>query len=106
MAFTDETWQLFHGTEPAGSIRITEADFPWLAGEFTPGPAFPAVAPLFAETRRLADAEDREGFDRAYDEISASCALHSPDGPVAEFLLHVEPPRARFRFSEEPFEEG
>jgi hypothetical protein len=29
-------------------------------------------------------------------------SLASPDGPVAEFLLHIEGDRAWFRWSEEP----
>ncbi|MFD7729212.1 hypothetical protein ACFV6F_02345 [Kitasatospora phosalacinea] len=103
--FTEETWRLLRGGELVGEIRIDEADFPWLSGEFVPGPAWPGLAPGFAECRRLAEAEEWAAWERAYDPLEAACALHSPDGPVAEFLLHVEPPRAWFRFSEEPFEE-
>ncbi len=31
--------------------------------------------------------------------------LTSPDGPVPEFLLHIEGEQAWFRWSDEPFDE-
>ncbi|MDR3035748.1 MAG: hypothetical protein LBV78_22060 [Kitasatospora sp.] len=99
--FTEETWRLLRGTELVGEIRVDEVDMPWLGGGFRPGPAWPEFAAGFAECRRLAEAEDWEGWERAYDPLEAACTLHSPDGPVAEFMLHVEPPRARFRFHRE-----
>ncbi|MGW4803445.1 hypothetical protein [Kitasatospora sp. NPDC004272] len=100
-----ETWRLLHGTEPVGEIRIDGVDMPWLNGTFRPGPAWPEFAPHFAECHRLAEAEDWEGWERAYGRLEAACTLHSPDGPVAEFMLHVEPPRARFRYHREGPEE-
>ncbi|MEU3499114.1 hypothetical protein [Kitasatospora cineracea] len=103
--FTEETWRLLRGTEPVGEIRIDEADFPWLRGEFAPGPGWAEAAPRFAETLRLVREEEWGEFDRAYAAVERDYALHSPDGPVAEFLLHIDPPRAWFRFSEEPFED-
>ncbi|WP_440901336.1 hypothetical protein [Actinosynnema sp.] len=35
-------------------IDVDEADFPWLAGSVTAGPAFDGCAPLFARVRELA----------------------------------------------------
>ncbi|MFI9782152.1 hypothetical protein ACIHEI_01385 [Kitasatospora sp. NPDC051984] len=105
MAFTDETWRLVRGEELVGEIRITEADFPWLSGDFLPGPGWPAAEPGFAESLRLVEAEEWEAWDPFYTALTKNCTLHAPDGPVAEFLLHIEPPQAWFRFSEEPFED-
>ncbi|MGX4731998.1 hypothetical protein [Kitasatospora griseola] len=106
MAFTDETWRLVHGEDLVGEIRIDDADFPWLHGEFTPGPGWPGFAPRFAECRELAEAEEWDAWGRIHLTLEQELTLHAPEGPMAEFLLHIEPPRAWFRFSEEPFEDG
>jgi len=105
MAFTDETWRVMRGEELVGEIRITDTDFPWLHGEFAPGPGWPAAEPCFAESRRLSEADVWEAWEPVHLALAKTYALHAPDGPVAEFLLHIEPPRAWFRFSEEPFED-
>ncbi|MFD8478879.1 hypothetical protein [Kitasatospora sp. NPDC059673] len=105
MAFTDETWRLMRGDGLVGEIRITDADFPWLYGDFLPGPGWPAAEPDFAENRRLNQAEEWEAWDQHYTELEKRYTLHAPEGPVAEFLLHIKPPHAWFRFSEEPFED-
>jgi hypothetical protein len=105
MAFTDETWRLLRGEELVGEIRVTDADFPWLYGDFLPGPGWAAAAPGFAESRRLVEAEEWQAWDGLWSALEKQYALHAPDGPVAEFLLHIEEPHAWFRFSEEPFED-
>ncbi|AOR36375.1 hypothetical protein BFF78_39710 [Streptomyces fodineus] len=94
--------------EAVGDIVIDEADFPWLSGTFTAGPGFAAVQDLFARELALleqADEQDWEEWETAYDEIARRVSLSSPDGPVPEFLLHIEGDRAWFRWSDEPFEE-
>ncbi len=53
-----------------------------------------------------ARSEEWEQWDRAWTALEEEHTLHSPEGPVAEFLLPVEPPHAWFRFSEEPFDLG
>ncbi|SDO77058.1 hypothetical protein SAMN04487981_11372 [Streptomyces sp. cf386] len=103
-----EVWQVRGGDVPVGEILIDEADFPWLSGHFTPGPGYAAIRDLF--TRELAllerDLEEhREEWEAAYDEIRRRVSLSSPEGPVAEFLLHIEGDRAWFRWSDEPFED-
>lgn len=106
MGFTGGVWQLAHRSGPAGRITVEEADFPWLYGRFTPGPAYPEVRPLFVRARALCEAEDWTGFDSVYDEIRAAVSLTSPDGPVPEFLLHIDGDTAWFRWSDEPFDAG
>ncbi|GAA5023164.1 hypothetical protein [Kitasatospora paranensis] len=103
MGLQGQVWRLTCGDAPAGEILVEEADFPWLRGRFVAGPAFAAVEPLFARCRALADSEEWEAFDTAYEEVGKAVVLASPSGPVAEFLLHIQDGRAWFRWSDEPF---
>ncbi|MGW0912661.1 hypothetical protein ACWD1Z_13060 [Streptomyces sp. NPDC002784] len=107
MGFDGTVWHIRSGDEPVGEIAIDEADFPWLSGRFTPGPGYASVRDLFARELALVARvdEDVEEWEAAYDEIRRRVSLSSPDGPVAEFLLHIEGDRAWFRWSDEPFEE-
>ncbi|WP_425247880.1 hypothetical protein [Streptomyces sp. NEAU-NA10] len=108
MGFDGGVWHVRCGEEPVGEIAVDEADFPWLAGHFTPGPAYGAVEPLFARELALLEADldtHVEEWEAVYAEIRRLLSLTSPDGPVAEFLLHIEGNRAWFRWSEEPFED-
>jgi len=106
MGFEGEVWRVRGGGEAVGEILIDDVDFPWLAGTFTAGPGFEAVRELFARELALAERDDdREEWERVYGEIGRRVALSSPDGPVAEFLLHIEGDRAWFRWSDEPFED-
>ncbi|GAA2493591.1 hypothetical protein [Streptomyces longisporus] len=107
MGFEGEVWQVRTGAEPVGEILIDDADFPWLSGRFTAGPGFGAVRDLFARELALIsrdDEEHRQEWEAAYEEITRQVSLSSPDGPVPEFLLHIEGDRAWFRWSDEPFE--
>ena len=108
MGFVGEVWQVRGGEETAGElvgeILIDDADFPWLSGKFTAGPAFDAVRELFARELALAD-DDWTRWEEAYDEVRRQVTLTSPDGPVPEFLLHIEGERAWFRWSDEPFDD-
>jgi hypothetical protein len=102
-------WRVGSAAESVGEILIDEADFPWLAGRFTAGPGFAAVQDLFARELALADRDDEHGWaewESVYEEIRARVSLSSPDGPVPEFLLHIEGDRAWFRWSEAPFEDA
>ncbi|MFF3332438.1 hypothetical protein ACFYWX_23225 [Streptomyces sp. NPDC002888] len=108
MAFDGQVWRVSSGERQVGEILIDDADFPWLSGRFVPGPAYDTVQALF--TRELAllegDFDDRvEEWETVYDEIRRHVSLSSPDGPVPEFLLHIEGDRAWFRWSDEPFED-
>ncbi|MFJ8630679.1 hypothetical protein [Streptomyces sp. NPDC093568] len=108
MGFDGGVWQVRGGDEPVGEILVDEADFPWLSGHFTPGPGYAAVRDLFARELALLERDQDElweEWEAAYDEIRRRVTLSSPDGSVAEFLLHIEGDRAWFRWSEEPFEE-
>ncbi|MEU3418828.1 hypothetical protein AB0F39_09825 [Streptomyces murinus] len=105
MGFEGQVWRVRSGAEPVGEIVLDEAGFPWLHGAFTPASGFAAVRDLFARELVLMDEEDREGADLVYEEIRRRITLTSPEGPVAEFLLHIEGDRAWFRWSHEPFEE-
>ncbi|MEV0179765.1 hypothetical protein AB0I54_10760 [Streptomyces sp. NPDC050625] len=106
MAFDGSVWRVRSGGEAVGEILIDDMDFPWLSGRFTPGPAFGSVRELFARELALADRDDDwELWEEAYEEIRRRVSLSSPDGPVPEFLLHIEGDRAWFRWSDEPFDE-
>ncbi|MFE9605094.1 hypothetical protein [Streptomyces hokutonensis] len=110
MGLVGEVWQVRGGGETAGElvgeILIDDADFPWLSGKFTAGPAFDAVRELFARELALAQADDEWArWEEAYDEVRRQVTLTSPDGPVPEFLLHIEGERAWFRWSDEPFDD-
>ncbi|MFI9331309.1 hypothetical protein ACIGZJ_27705 [Kitasatospora sp. NPDC052868] len=105
MGFEDQIWRLERQGELVGEIVIEESDFPWLHGRFLPGPAFPAMEPVFTRSLALSEAEDRDAFDTAYEEIAKTVSLASPSGPVAEFLLHIQGGTAWFRWSDDPFDE-
>lgn len=117
MGFEGETWHVRavrdtggqRGTDAEiGEILIEDADFPWLSGRFRAGPAFGAVRDLFARELALVTqdgAEHRAEWEAVSAEIERRVRLVSPDGPVAEFLLHIEGDRAWFRWSDEPFEQ-
>ncbi|MFG2125179.1 hypothetical protein [Streptomyces sp. NPDC048710] len=105
MGFAGAVWRVRAGEGPVGEILIDEADFPWLSGSFTAGPGFGAVQDLFARELALMEGERWEEWESAYDEIRRRVSLSSPQGPVPEFLLHIEGDRAWFRWSDEPFEE-
>ncbi|MFJ3888389.1 hypothetical protein [Streptomyces rubrogriseus] len=115
MGFEGEVWHVRRAPDPGrtagaesgdiGEIRIDEADFPWLSGRFSAGPAYGAVRDLFARELALAQADDaghRARWEAVHDEIERRVRLVSPDGPVAEFLLHIKGDRAWFRWSDEP----
>ncbi|NUP38611.1 MAG: hypothetical protein HOY76_16735 [Streptomyces sp.] len=107
MGFVGEVWRVRSGEEPVGEILIDDADFPWLSGRFTAGPGFEAVRDLFARELALMDQDYEkhwQEWETAYDEITRRVSLSSPDGPVPEFLLHIEGDRAWFRWNDEPFE--
>ncbi|MEU6380709.1 hypothetical protein [Streptomyces sp. NPDC046909] len=108
MGFDGQVWHLRHphsGDEPVGEILIDDADFPWLSGRFTAAPAFDALRELFARELALVEGGEGEEWERVYDEIRRRVSLCSPDGPVPEFLLHIDGDRAWFRWSDEPFDE-
>ncbi|MFJ3669445.1 hypothetical protein ACIPSE_23620 [Streptomyces sp. NPDC090106] len=108
MGFEGEVWKVRDAREPVGEILIDDADFPWLSGRFTPGPAYDSVRDLFTRELALAQRDDDthwQEWERAYDEIRRRLSLHSPDGPVPEFLLHIDGDRAWFRWSDTPFDD-
>ncbi|NEV86017.1 hypothetical protein GUR47_04855 [Streptomyces tendae] len=117
MGFEGETWHVRGAPDTGGQegtgaeigeILIDDADFPWLSGRFRAGPAYGAVRDLFVRELALVEgdgAERRAEWEVVRAEIERRVRLVSPDGPVAEFLLHIEGDRAWFRWSDEPFEQ-
>ncbi len=103
MGFDGQVWHLHSGDVPVGEILIDEADFPWLSGHFTAAAAFATLRELFASQLALAE-DPGEEWERVYDEIRRRVSLTSPEGPVPEFLLHIEGERAWFRWSDKPFD--
>jgi hypothetical protein len=104
-----ELWLVQRRGQPelVGEILVEEADFPWLSGRFTPGPAFVGVQSLFDRELELMEFDDDEHWaewEKAYDEIREAVSLTAPSGPVPEFLLHIERGHAWFRWSDEPFD--
>ncbi|MEU3841394.1 hypothetical protein AB0E88_15350 [Streptomyces sp. NPDC028635] len=106
MGFVGQVWRLTGAAGAIGEVVVEEADFPWLRGRFTAGPAFGSVRGLFERELALADDEDRDAWERVWDDIARAVTLHAPHGPVAEFLLHIEDDRAWFRWSDEPVDGG
>ncbi|TDQ01542.1 hypothetical protein EV186_1021411 [Labedaea rhizosphaerae] len=96
-------WLLKRGDEVLGEVHLTpDGDFPWLVGRFTARPGFAAVKELFDALRDRADEQRRAWATRTIEETMTFVA---PDGPVAEFWLHIDGDRAWFRYSDEPLEE-
>ncbi|MEU0409516.1 hypothetical protein ABZ307_17095 [Streptomyces griseorubiginosus] len=109
MGFDGEAWRVRSGADAVGEILIDDIDFPWLSGRFTAGPAFETVRELFARELALMDLDDEERWEeweQIYDEITRRVSLLAPDGPVPEYLLHIEGDRAWFRWSDEPFDQA
>ncbi|WP_449060343.1 hypothetical protein [Planomonospora algeriensis] len=106
MGFVGGIWRVLRGRELVGEILIEDADFPWLSGHFTPGPAFAEVKPLFDRDLELMEEQRWDEWEEVYEEIRKAVSMVAPSGPVAEFLLHVEEDRAWFRWSDEPFDEN
>ncbi|MEU4120346.1 hypothetical protein AB0F71_38330 [Kitasatospora sp. NPDC028055] len=92
-----DRWQLLRGWEVLGEIVVDDMDWPWLYGSFIPRPGFSEVKPWFDESTALVEAEDYDGFDRAYEPIEESLGMVGPDGPVDGFLLHIKGDQAWFR---------
>ena len=97
-----EVWRLQRHNELVGEITVDGVDFPWLEGHFEPGHAFAAVKPLFEQELALLEADDNQAWEDAYERINQTMKLIAPDGPVAEFLLHIKDERAWFRWIDEP----
>ncbi|PPK68163.1 hypothetical protein V5P93_000068 [Actinokineospora auranticolor] len=96
-----EVWRLVRGDELVGEIVVDEADFPWVYGHFRPQPPFAEIKPLFDEELALVEedvAERVPEWEQVYDRITSALTLVSPNGPVAEFLLHVQGDDAWFRW--------
>lgn len=102
------------GDDLVGEVLVDDADFPWLSGKFVPAPAFAEVKHLFDEELALMEAwieadqatdEDIQAWEDAYARIAGLMQLVAPEGPVAEFLLHVQGAEAWFRWSDEKFDE-
>jgi hypothetical protein len=101
VGFDGDIWHVDSGDVRVGEILIDDADFPWLSGRFTPGPGYDGVRDLFARELALLELDHEEhweAWEAAYDEISRRVSLTSPDGPVPDFLLHIEGDRAWFRW--------
>ncbi|GAB3998068.1 hypothetical protein GCM10029992_22850 [Glycomyces albus] len=96
-----EVWTLLRGDEVIGRITVDRSDFPWLEGAFEALPGFAEFKPLFDRELELIEADLPEqvpDWEELYTEIQRRLSLHDPDGPVEEFLLHVEDGRAWFRW--------
>ena len=103
-----DTWTLRRGETVVGSIEVTDVDFPWLYGIWSPTEVFVEVKPLFDRELSLVD-NDRDGeWENAYRLIwRAGIRLFDPAGSaVPEFLLHIDGSDAWFRWHDEPFQEG
>ena len=100
MAWTKgDVWRLQRGDELLGEIIVNDGDFPWLYGRFVPCQGFADVRPLFDAELALIEADDDiDAWERAYDRIQESMSLISPDGPVTDYLLHVQGDEAWFRW--------
>jgi hypothetical protein len=104
-------WRVRAADGLVGEIAVDGGDFPWLSGRFTPGPVFDSVKNLFARELALLepllegmqDATEEEAaegaWEAAYDAVRSAVTLESPDGPVPEFLLHIDGTDAWFRWS-------
>jgi hypothetical protein len=102
-----DVWTLRRAEQSLGTISITDTNFPWLNGTWTPDIAFAQHADLFATELKLLEKEDWDAWEIAYEAIlSNGIRLHYPDGrAVPEFLLHIDSSKqtAWFRWSDEPF---
>lgn len=111
MTVRGEVWHLHHGERVIAALHVVDLDFPWVRARLELAPGFEAVAPLLAEEARLSevlddDAETLAAWESVYERIRGETRLTYPDGrDVPEYLLHVEGNEARWRWSDEPFDE-
>ncbi|GIE95356.1 hypothetical protein [Paractinoplanes rishiriensis] len=78
-------------------LVVKDGAFPWLYARIEELDGFGAV-------RALLESYDDEG-DSSYLAVRNAVALHYPDGArVPEFLLRVDGQEARWRWSDEPFD--
>lgn len=111
MGFLGQIWQLRdHDGALLADLLVTDADFPWLTARLSPTSRFGTVRQLFVDELAASGIEPQDddpdwaAADVAYDRIRAATTLHAPQGPVAEFLLHVQGDEAWWRWSDEPFQ--
>jgi hypothetical protein len=62
-----------------GSVRVDDVSRHWVSGDFTPGPRFREVAPLFAEFEQLVNDQALSSLDPVADAV-AKLGIRSPDG--------------------------
>lgn len=96
-------WTLRAGGQVVAEIVVDDGDFPWLHGPLTALPGFEAYAPLFAEEARLLRTPDRNetSWGAVYSRITEALTLYDDEGvAMADFLMHIEDGRARWRYLE------
>lgn len=102
-------WTLRDSARIVAEVVVDDGDFPWLHGTFNPLPGFEDYAPLFAEELRLLKLADKDGtsWGEVYSKITGALTLYDDEGTeMADFLMHIEDGRARWRYQETADAEG
>lgn len=96
-------WTLRAEAKVVAEMVVDDGDFPWLHGTFTALPGFEDYASLFAEEVRLLHTPERDetSWGAVYSQITEVLTLYDDEGvAMADFLLHIEDGRARWRYQE------
>ncbi len=94
-------FHLYRGERLLGTLTRTDGDMPWHLGAFDPAPAFEEVRPLFDQELALLNADRMDEWEAAWAEVEALGLRLEPvpaGVAITEFLLHVEGPRAWWRY--------
>jgi hypothetical protein len=94
-------YRVVRGGRLLGTIKNTGFDMPWFEGVFEPTAAFGEVQALFDQERQLLDADRIAEWGAVWGEIMGpGMRLEPLDGsePIAEFLLHIDGQKARWRY--------
>ncbi|MFD9880219.1 hypothetical protein ACFWZT_01985 [Streptomyces alboflavus] len=97
----EEAWQLMHGDQLVGSLRMEAIDMFWTDCAFEPGPAWPAVRPLFDASHDAWARGDKQAALAADRRIVEAGLVLVPIGPgetITRFMIRIREGTARFRW--------
>jgi hypothetical protein len=98
-----EIWLVVRGEQLVAEPVLEHLDAPWFYGRVVAREGFSALQPMFDREQRMATdvVNDPRGWWRAYRRLREQVHLIKPAGrDAAEFLLHIEGRRARWRYSD------
>ena len=97
-------WDLVAPDQTVFGRLTSEADggdMFWQECRFVPSSHFATIAPLFREVQVLLERDEMEACEQAYERIAGLGLVLTPrgdEGPIRDFLLHIDGTQARLRY--------